>query len=828
MSERRRSSIARARKPTRPSARAYLEQACGGDAALRAAVEALLRADDAAGSFLESPAAGAGRDRRCQPAGEAPRHGDRPVQAASSKSAKAAWAPSGWPSRPSRSSGWWPSSSSRPAWTRRQVIARFEAERQALALMDHPNIARCSTPARPTPGRPYFVMDLVKGVPITRYCDEHHLTPRQRLELFIPVCQAVQHAHQKGIIHRDLKPSNVLVALYDGQPVPKVIDFGVAKAAGQPLTEKTLVTGFGSDRRHAGVHVARAGRDQSARHRHAQRHLLAGRAAVRAAGRQPAVHPQGAGKGRHAGDAAGDPRAGAVEAEHEAEHGGGLADPGRQPRHGAGEADEAGARRAGLDRAGTVRLTTQFSSCVYESCRSSSVRAGSEKPDDCICYGLGQRAEKLGCKYGADRHGYRQDPDRHFWMFAFADSYDALVDAPIEFCSCSISSLPGITPPVNVAVHGENYNKRELEEGLAKIVRYETQLMGGAPYENYTFIFHIGPNSGTGGGMEHANSTAINATNVAEAIATAAHEFFHTWNVKRIRPRTLEPIDYTQEMWTRALWFAEGVTSTYASYTEVRTGMWTRQQFYGDLGQQITILQSRPARFWQSVEESSLSAWLEKYPQYNRPTISISYYNKGQLIGLLLDILIRDATDNHKSLDDVMRSLNENFAKKGLFYNDSADIVATTEAIAGQSAATFFQRYVAGTDELPFAEILSKAALGVTPAYAASVDPGFETASNFEGTQVNVVSVKPRGAADRAGIRVGDSVVSINGEAHFWLDDHQPGETIKVVISRSGQEKKISLTLGAQTVQTFRVMELQNVTDKQRRIREGMLRGTTD
>src|SRR5437867_3359603 len=128
----------------------------------------------------------------------------------------------------------------------RQIIARFEAERQALALMDHPNIARVLEAGTTSGGRPYFVMDLVKGVPITKYCDEHHLTPRRRLELFIPVCQAVQHAHQKGIIHRDLKPSNVLVALYDGKPVPKVIDFGVAKAAGQTLTEKTLVTGFGA------------------------------------------------------------------------------------------------------------------------------------------------------------------------------------------------------------------------------------------------------------------------------------------------------------------------------------------------------------------------------------------------------------------------------------------------------------------------------------------------------------------------------------------------------------------------------------------------------
>jgi serine/threonine protein kinase/Flp pilus assembly protein TadD len=128
----------------------------------------------------------------------------------------------------------------------RQFIARFEAERQALALMDHPNIARVLDAGTTAAGRPYFVMDLVKGVPITRYCDAHRLTPRQRLELFIPVCHAVQHAHQKGIIHRDLKPSNVLVALYDGRPVPKVIDFGVAKATRQTLTKITLVTDYGA------------------------------------------------------------------------------------------------------------------------------------------------------------------------------------------------------------------------------------------------------------------------------------------------------------------------------------------------------------------------------------------------------------------------------------------------------------------------------------------------------------------------------------------------------------------------------------------------------
>ncbi len=126
----------------------------------------------------------------------------------------------------------------------RQVIARFEAERQALALMDHPNIARVLDAGATESGRPYFVMELVRGVPITEYCDQNNLPVHERLELFVQVCHAVQHAHQKGIIHRDLKPSNVLVTLNDGRAVPKVIDFGVAKATGQQLTEKTLFTAF--------------------------------------------------------------------------------------------------------------------------------------------------------------------------------------------------------------------------------------------------------------------------------------------------------------------------------------------------------------------------------------------------------------------------------------------------------------------------------------------------------------------------------------------------------------------------------------------------------
>src|SRR5687767_10225637 len=134
----------------------------------------------------------------------------------------------------------------KPGMDSRQVVARFEAERQALAIMDHVNIARVFDGGTTENGRPYFVMELVHGIPITKYCDDNRLTLRERLELFVPVCQAIQHAHQKGIIHRDIKPSNVMITLYDGKPAPKVIDFGVAKATEQKLTERTLFTQYGT------------------------------------------------------------------------------------------------------------------------------------------------------------------------------------------------------------------------------------------------------------------------------------------------------------------------------------------------------------------------------------------------------------------------------------------------------------------------------------------------------------------------------------------------------------------------------------------------------
>ena len=162
----------------------------------------------------------------------------------------------------------------------KEVIARFEQERQALAMMDHPNIARVFDAGATPFGRPFFVMELVRGIKITDYCDQAGMGMRERLELFIHVCHAVQHAHQKGIIHRDLKPSNILVALNDGEAVPKVIDFGVAKAMQGRLTDRSFFTELDQMVGTLDVHEPGAGRDDFAGHRHAQRHLRARRSAL--------------------------------------------------------------------------------------------------------------------------------------------------------------------------------------------------------------------------------------------------------------------------------------------------------------------------------------------------------------------------------------------------------------------------------------------------------------------------------------------------------------------------------------------------------------------
>jgi serine/threonine protein kinase/Tfp pilus assembly protein PilF len=228
---------------TEPAERAaWLDRECAGDAALRQRIDVLLQAFDKAGSLLENPVVATGLTTD-EPITESPGTVIGPYklleQIGEGGFGVVFMAEQEQPIRRKVAL-----KVLKPGMDTRQVIARFEVERQALALMDHPNIAKVLDGGETATGRPYFVMDLIKGLPITEYCDQNRLTPRQRLELFLPVCQAVQHAHQKGVIHRDLKPSNVVVSQHDGVPCAKVIDFGIAKAMGQQLTDKTLFTGF--------------------------------------------------------------------------------------------------------------------------------------------------------------------------------------------------------------------------------------------------------------------------------------------------------------------------------------------------------------------------------------------------------------------------------------------------------------------------------------------------------------------------------------------------------------------------------------------------------
>jgi predicted metalloprotease with PDZ domain len=293
-----------------------------------------------------------------------------------------------------------------------------------------------------------------------------------------------------------------------------------------------------------------------------------------------------------------------------------------------------------------------------------------------------------------------------------APSYDALVDAPVEAGKFEEFGFDSGGAHFRVIVDASSWNRGHLENALRRITAYELQLMGGPPFREFAFIFHIGSESAVGaGGMEHANSTAIADSSLEGAVSIAAHEFFHVWNVKRIRPQALEPVDYSREQYTRELWFAEGVTDTYRSYTLERTGLSSKRQFYDDLASQIEKLESRPAHAWQSVEESSLDAWFEKYEAYNTPDRSVSYYNKGQIVGEMLDLTIRAATDNRKSLDNVMRLMNEKYAKQGKFYNETGDIRAAVEEVAGKSFEDFFRRYVSGVDEIPYNDILGIAGL---------------------------------------------------------------------------------------------------------------------
>jgi len=414
-----------------------------------------------------------------------------------------------------------------------------------------------------------------------------------------------------------------------------------------------------------------------------------------------------------------------------------------------------------------------------------------------------------------------------------APSFDVLADGPIEIAKFEEFTLHDLTPPVRVIIHGGDYKRRDVETALRKICVYELKLMEGAPYPNYTFIFHIGRvATGAGGGMEHSNSTAIYIPSGDFLPNVSAHEFFHLWNVKRIRPASLEPLDPTREMYTRSLWFAEGVTNTFSSYSLVRTGLWSKQDFYQDLSMQITELESRPAEQWQSAEQSSLDAWLEKYALYNQPQSSVSYYTKGQILGFLLDIVIRDRTDNQRSLDDLLREMNTDFAREGKYYHDSLDIRLESEKLTGGSLADFFDNYVGGVDPLPYQSVLLRAGLELRPHESVHATLGFLPQREPAGPWT-VIAVDADSLAAKAGLQVGDEIVRWNNadvprHPERWATQQRPGDLLRLRVRHSEREQTVDVRLGEMREKFFQVIELANADDRARRLRDGLLHGTTE
>ena len=413
-----------------------------------------------------------------------------------------------------------------------------------------------------------------------------------------------------------------------------------------------------------------------------------------------------------------------------------------------------------------------------------------------------------------------------------AANFDALADGPIEVGKIEEFDLGGISPRISVVIHGDSWKKKQVEQDLKRICEYELRLMDGAPFTHYTFVLHLGKAAaGGGGGMEHANSTAISAPSDEYLPGVAAHEFFHLWNVKRIRPVTLEPVDRTKEMYTRALWFAEGVTNTYGSYALLRSGIWNKEQFYADLSEQITELEGRPANRWQSAEQSSLDAWFEKYPLYNQPEYSISYYTKGQVLGDLLDILIRDRTNNEKSLDDVLRAMNTEFAKQGKKYRDSLDVERTAEKVVGGSFEDFFHKYVAGAEPFPYREILALAGLEMRIAERSQPALGF-FADHERGGLWTVRTVDSEGFAVQGGLRAGDVIVNWNGgevprRLDRWLHEQKPGDLLRLRVRREDKEASVEFQLGEVKESIYEVVENPGTSEKARNIREGLLHGVT-
>jgi predicted metalloprotease with PDZ domain len=422
-----------------------------------------------------------------------------------------------------------------------------------------------------------------------------------------------------------------------------------------------------------------------------------------------------------------------------------------------------------------------------------------------------------------------------------AENFDIFYDSPFQLGHLRILEFMARGVPHRLVIEGAgNYEPERLRRDVQKIVEAAAALMGELPYHDYTFLLRL--RASGGGGLEHLNSTSIILPRYSfrpepsyrNVLATIAHEFFHAWNVKRIRPDALGPFDYTQENYTRLLWVAEGITSYYENVLLRRAALISDKEFLDTLAANIQGLQHTPGRHEMSVEEASFDAWIKEYrPDENSINTSISYYNKGAILGALLDLEIRRRSNGAKSLDDVLRYLYTEFYKKDRNYTP-ADFQRVCEQMAGTSLEEFFSRYVRGREELDYNASLNAAGLqllttatdnGRTPPPRAY----FGATLRQDGDRLVVVNVPSDAPAYAQGINAGDQIVALDGARatlNFFtarLEEKRPNDEIQLTIFRADDLRTFRIKLGTRPEENYRIVPIKNPTPEQARLYESWL-----
>jgi predicted metalloprotease with PDZ domain len=430
-----------------------------------------------------------------------------------------------------------------------------------------------------------------------------------------------------------------------------------------------------------------------------------------------------------------------------------------------------------------------------------------------------------------------------------APDYDALVDAPFDVGLLVVREFVVDGVKHVIALDGEgNYDAARMREDVEKIVRSELAMFGGKPpYPHYTFIVHCVPEGTPGGGLEHASSTTLMwqrfkfrpRDKYEDFLALVSHEFFHLWNVKRLRPRELGPFDYGRENYTRALWIVEGVTSYYDELFLRRAGIWDADGYLKKTAEHVGNLEETPGRLHQSLEESSFDAWI-KYYQKNEHSVNatVSYYEKGQVVAWLLDLELRARTGGERSLDHVVRRLYEEHPETGPGY-DPARFEAIASEAAGSDLSWFFEGYVRGVKELDYDRHL--APFGLRLAWepkskdaaakdgSAEARPWLGARMRPEGGRAIVAEVLEGSPAWRAGVQPLDELVALDGfrtpceQVEARLHERRAGEKVRLSLFRGDRLVEAEGTLEARPFARAAIQRRPDAGERERRLYEGWL-----